>query len=244
MHDIPSRGRDPPTSPASSASAAVAAPPSAQRHTELISKGLRPQPSLRIGTLKRWAAVVHLWGMEARLEAEDGSAPARLMERVARRDRDALTELVVAHDADIVRFCYLISGDAELARDATQNAWFRLWSRPPRLRDPGRLRSWLLSVAANEARQMMRRRGIGRVRELQVTPAAAAFGDPAASDTQLDVRALVSRLDAGDRELLALRYAVGMSSAQIGAHLGITAEGARTRLHRLLERLRRELVNE
>jgi len=177
--------------------------------------------------------------MEARPKAEAGLAQRRLLERVAQRDRDALTDLVIAYDADIVRFCYLISTDAELARDATQGAWFKLWSDPPRLRDDSRLRSWLLSVAANETRQQMRRRRIGRVREIQAMTRLPT-ADQAAED-RLDLRELLARLEPAERELLALRYGLEMSSADIGTHLGVSAEGARTRLHRLLARIRREM---
>jgi RNA polymerase sigma-70 factor (ECF subfamily) len=179
--------------------------------------------------------------MEVRADAEPvGSAPERLLHRVARGDHSAFTELVAAHDSDMVRLCFLISSDAELARDATQNAWQRLWSKPPRLRDESKLRSWLLSVAANEARQMIRRRGIGRVREIQAESRSASL-DNERSDDRLDLQAVLSRLEPADRELLGLRFLFDMSSDQIGAHLGISAEGARTRLHRLLVRIRREL---
>ena len=178
--------------------------------------------------------------MEARLGAEAVPAPGDLLARVAKRDALALEELVAAHDTHMVRLCYVICGDAELARDATQNAWLKLWHGPPRLRDPGRLRSWLLTVAANEARQAMRRRGRRRVREIDAT-SAWAMHEATDRETRLDIRHALARLQPAERELLALRYALGMSSAEMGAHLGISAEGARTRLHRLIERLRAEL---
>lgn len=179
--------------------------------------------------------------MSARLGAEAVHAPAELLERVAQRDPRALEELVAAHDTDMVRLCYVICGDAELARDATQETWFRLWSRPPRLRDTTRLRSWLLSVAANEARQQLRRSRRRRLREVDAT-SAPVRRDGLDAETSLDMRAALARLRPAERELIGLRYALGMSSAEIGAHLGISAEGARTRLHRVIQQLRRELA--
>ena len=186
---------------------------------------------------------MHQSDVEARAQV-DGAGPLseHVMVRLSRREQSALTELVTAYDGDMVRLCYLVSGDRELARDAVQNAWFRAWSKPPTLRDATRVRSWLLSVAANEARQMMRRRGIGRVRELAATRPAADF-DPQASDARLDLTAILRRLDDADRELLALRYGLEMSSAEIAQHFGISSEGVRTRLHRLLGRMRKELGN-
>jgi RNA polymerase sigma factor (sigma-70 family) len=170
-------------------------------------------------------------------------APERLLDRVRRKDEAAMSELVVAHDAEMVRLAYVVCGDRELARDATQTAWHRLWQSPPRLRDESRLRSWLLSVAANEARQQVRRRQVGRVKEIDAhRPAADANGTN--SDVRLDLQSALDRLTPAERELVGLRFILGMTSAEIGVHLGLSAEGARTRLHRVIARLRQELGNE
>jgi len=187
---------------------------------------------------------VHQSDVEAQAQAETSSQhEEHVVARLAQHDQAALTQLVAAYDADMVRLCFMVCGDREIARDATQNAWFRVWSKPPELRDSTRLRSWLLSVAANEARQIMRRRGIGRVREIAATPPRSAF-DAGASDSRLDLTAVLRRLGAQDRELLGLRYGLDMSSIEIAAHLGISPEGVRTRLHRLLARVRKELGDE
>lgn len=174
--------------------------------------------------------------------APGGSTPETLLERIAQGDHVAFTELVEAHDRDMVRLCFLISGDIEVARDATQNAWHKLWSNPPTLRDGTKLGSWLLSVAGNEARQMIRRRRIARVRDLQL--AGQSPPDPGTSDARIDLEAAVRRLDPSERELLGLRYLLGWNSEEIGRHLGLSAEGVRSRLHRLLQRMRAHFGDE
>jgi len=187
---------------------------------------------------------VHQSDVEAQAQAESSSrGEAQVIARLARHDQSALTELVAAHDAAMVRLCFMVCGDREIARDATQNAWYRVWSRPPHLRDASRLRSWLLSVAANEARQMMRRRGIGRVREIAAAPTPTPF-DAGRADSRLDLAEVLRGLSADERELLGLRYGLDMSSIEIAAHLGISPEGVRTRLHRLLARVRKDLADD
>lgn len=184
---------------------------------------------------------MHQSHVEVSAELEAEAQPLdHVLHRLARREQSALTELVTAYDADMVRLSYMICADRDIARDATQQAWYRVWSKPPSLRDESRLRSWLLSVAANEARQIMRRRGIGRVREIQASTGLAAF-DSGRSEERLDLRSVMGRLAPDERELIGLRYGLEMSSAEIGAHLGITSEGVRTRLHRLLARMRKDL---
>jgi RNA polymerase sigma-70 factor (ECF subfamily) len=51
----------------------------------------------------------------------------------------------------------------------------------------------------------------------------------------------LDKLASGERELLALRFAVGLTSQEIGDHLGLTAVAVRSRLLRLLGRLREDL---
>src|SRR5215211_4178505 len=86
-------------------------------------------------------------------------------------DEAAFARIVRAHHDDMVRVSYVISGDSDLAEEAVQSAWPLAWRGLSSLRDPDRLRPWLISVAANEARQLLRRRRRRSVVELEVAAA-------------------------------------------------------------------------
>lgn len=66
--------------------------------------------------------------------------------------------LVHSYHADLLRVAYVVVGDRALAEDAAQATWVRAWEKIDQLRDPSKVRSWLVAVAANEARQIARRR--------------------------------------------------------------------------------------
>jgi len=153
-------------------------------------------------------------------------------------DRDAFTDLVHAHHLALVRTCYVVVGDLEAARDAVQSTWLRLWREPPALRDSSKLRPWLAAGAINEARQRTRRDRRGRILHFALRQREDA---PPGTEDAIDLAAALRRLTDDERELLALRYVLELESAAIGAHLGISPEGARTRLHRLLQKLREEV---
>ena len=155
-------------------------------------------------------------------------------------DADALARIVRAHHDDMARVCFVICGDADLAQDAVQAAWPRAWAKLGTLRDPARLRPWLVSIAVNEARTQLRRRS-GRVTELAIDQVMASVPDPAANAALLDLADAMRRLSAEDRALLALRYVADFDSTELGRALGMSPSGVRTRLHRLLARLRSEL---
>jgi RNA polymerase sigma-70 factor, ECF subfamily len=156
-------------------------------------------------------------------------------------DVDALERIIARHHRDMARVCVVIcGGDADLAEDAVQAAWPIAWRKLDTLRDPERLRPWLVSVAANEARALVRRRR-GPVIEIDIADVASDRDDPARSASVLDLRAALRRLDADDRTLLALRHVAGFDSGEIGLAIGMSASGVRSRLERLLARLREDL---
>lgn len=167
---------------------------------------------------------------------------AGLVDRAARGDEAAFARIVRLHHADMTRVCFVVCGDADLAEEAVAAAWPIAWKRLGSLREPDRLRPWLVSVAANEARQLVRRRNRRNVVELAVAAdGAAAAPDPGGRAADLDLANALARLAPDDRALLALRYVAGLSSTELGRATGMTASGTRARLARLLDRLRSEL---
>ena len=165
--------------------------------------------------------------------------------RLSAGDRQAaFARLVEAHHADLVRFAYLICGDRELAADVAQSTWQAAWAQLDKLRDPGAARAWLLSITANQARRQIRRLALRRVLE----PRSLAWGRRAAPphldpDLDLDLAAALAKLDPRDRQLIALRYVLGLTSEEIGPMVRLSASAVRVRLGRLRERLRRELTD-
>jgi RNA polymerase sigma factor (sigma-70 family) len=99
-----------------------------------------------------------------------------------------------------------------------------------------------MTVAANEAKQLLRKRRT-RARFEVVTDASQEPGgrDPATGVSGLDLREAMSRLDPEDRALLALRYVAGFDSNELATATGISPSGTRTRIERLLKRLREDL---
>lgn len=166
---------------------------------------------------------------------------AALITRAAAGDEAAFARIVQAHHDDMTRVCFVICGDLDVADEAVQAAWAVVWRKLGSLRDPDRLRPWLVSVAANEARQLSRRRRRRAIVELAVAAAATPGGDPAVRVGDLDLANALARLHPDDRALLALRYVAGFDSTELARATGRSPSGTRARLARLLDRLRTEL---
>ena len=173
-----------------------------------------------------------------------GAQVASTLALAAAGDEVAFARLVDAYHADLVRVAYVVSGDPELARDAAQSAWTIAWRKLGTVRDPERVKGWLISVTANEARQMVRRQHRRTVIEIRTgaDPDPAPGGsDPSSAIDRVDLTNALAHLKPEDRGLLAMRYVAGLDSFEIGAMRRMSASGVRIRLARLLDRLRKDL---
>ena len=159
-------------------------------------------------------------------------------------DTVEFARIVAAHHADMTRVAYVVAGgDQDLAEDAVQAAWTIAWRKLGSLRDPARLKPWLISVAANEARQLCRRQRRAALVEIDLATPDPTGRDPADRTGGLDLEQAMGHLSVEDRVLLALRYEAGLDSSEIGALTMRPAATVRWRLARLLARLRKELTD-
>ena len=128
------------------------------------------------------------------------ASAAEQVRRALAGDETAFEWIVENFSADMGRVCFVVCGDQELAEEAVAAAWPLAWRRLDSLRETDRLGSWLLSIAANQARQIARSRRRRAVREVAVT----TVGEPTTSadrDLHIDLANALARLKPDDRGL-------------------------------------------
>lgn len=167
-----------------------------------------------------------------------------MLARATSGDQAAFAQIVEAHHVDMRRVSYVICGDFDVADDAVQQAWQIAWRKLATVRDPDRLRSWLVAIAANETRQLLRRRRRRPEVELERAWDAALFTDPGPDVRFIDLASVLEGLSAQDRALIAMRYVAGMNANDIADVAGGSPSGVRSRLARLLRRIREDLTDE
>lgn len=159
-------------------------------------------------------------------------------------DELAFRRIIVAHHDDMRRVCLAISGDHAIAEEAVQAAWLVAWKKLAKVRSPDHLRPWLVSVAVNEAKHLMRSRGRRSKIELAADVSGlAGGGDPAAGIDLIDLWAAVRRLHPDDRALLTMRYGAGFNASEFAIATGKTPTAIRQRLKRLVDGLREDLID-
>lgn len=172
-------------------------------------------------------------------EPQDGDAD--LIRRSAAGDREAFSELVARHGADVFRFARALASSEAAAEDALQEAFLSAWRGAASFRGDTSVRSWLLTIARNAVYRQHRRR-IGEpethepLSELGLAAGWGAVEDPEAALLRKESHEQFARgleaLDESDREVLLLRDVEGLSGSEVAAILGVSIAAMKTRLHR------------
>lgn len=153
-------------------------------------------------------------------------------------DQVAFARLVDAEGPRAYRLARAILGSSLDAEEAVQEAFLHAWRELPRLRDTTSWPAWFRRITVRAAIDRGRRRP--RVREIEL----GSYEPSAVPDGSLEVeaRADVARalrdLPPDDRALLTLRFLDDLEIPDVAAALGIPAGTVKSRLSRLLGRLR------
>jgi RNA polymerase sigma-70 factor (ECF subfamily) len=175
---------------------------------------------------------------------------AELVERARKGDAAAYEILVGRYQELAFRTAYLIAGGAAEAEDAAQEGFVKAYYALPRFRTGAPFRPWLLQIVANEARN--RRRAAGRRENLALRVADdRPLGDAApspegaalAAEERAALLAALDTLRAEDRQVLAYRYFLDLSEAEMAHALGCARGTVKSRLSRALGRLRALLAS-
>ena len=132
--------------------------------------------------------------------------------------------------------------DRSAAEEVTAQAFERAYRRRASYRPRrGSAEAWVFGIARNAALDELRRRR--RHAELEADPEdfRVAPGDEHAEFLlrRATVRSALASLDPRDRDLVALKFAGGLSNVEIARVLGTSESNVGTRLHRTIEKLRR-----
>jgi len=175
---------------------------------------------------------------------------AELVERARGGDVAAFESLLRVHEQVAFRTAWVVSGGADDAEDAAQEAFVKAFAAMARFRPGAPFRPWLLTIVANEARNRRRSAGRREALALRVSEGEAFPGDAAPSPEsavlEAERRAVLlaglGRLGEADREVITLRYLLDLSEAETAAALDIPTGTVKSRLSRALDRLRGQLL--
>jgi RNA polymerase sigma-70 factor (ECF subfamily) len=168
-----------------------------------------------------------------------------LVERARHGDENAYAELVTRYQALAARTAYVITGSDADAEEAAQDGFVKAFYALDRFRAGAPFRPWLLRIVANEAKN--RRKAAGRRPTVDLSVAEdRPSGDTAlspeeaalASERRTFVLGALGKLREEDRLVIAYRYFMQLSEAEMADALGCARGTVKSRLSRAIARLR------
>ena len=164
-------------------------------------------------------------------------------------DTPAFTQLVERYHDDLIRFLYRLSGNRTIAEEAFQETFLQIHRSADQFDVKRRFKPWLFTIAANKARDLLRKSNRRRALDLSA-PIAGGQGDGTRTYVDLmeidvqqpqehldeeerskQVQQAIDQLPYALREILLLAYFQRMSYAQVAQTLEIPLGTVKSRLH-------------
>ncbi len=164
--------------------------------------------------------------------------------------------LVERYESELFNFLYRLTGDRQTAEDLFQETFLLVYTKMDVFRPDAAFRPWVYTIAANLARDTMRKRRTRRALSLDANLGAdenGRFGDMLAGDSpepqaMLDMNEsadlaheLVKRLPENLREVVVLYFFNAMKYSQISEVLGLPMGTVKSRLFRAVRHMAADL---
>lgn len=175
----------------------------------------------------------------------DRHAERRLIEKAAAGDRAAGEALVRAHQDSLYAYMLRMSGRPDVAEDIVQEAFVRVFTHLDRFDPRFRFSTWLFTIAKRlyvNACQKHRPVYDSGIVEGQRGdwdgPFRLVADDEIRTRDRGVIDALLGRLSAEQREIVALFHQLNWPIARISEHLGMPEGTVKSHLHRARRRMR------
>ena len=153
---------------------------------------------------------------------------------------EELVRMMAEHGDALVRLAYLCLGDAALAEDAVQEAFYKAYRRMDTFRGESAERTWLSSIVINTCRDM-RRGSFMRYFQRTVPMENAEWYGREQTWRDDSVLQAVMALPEPDRQIILLRYYQELPVRQVARTVGLSESAVASRLNRAKEKLRAAL---
>ena len=176
---------------------------------------------------------------------------AQLIQRILTGDDAAFSALVRKYQRSVHALAWRKIGDFHVAEEITQDTFLKAYRKLATLKEPQRFLSWLYVIAANQCKAWLRKKRLWTeslenadsmaLEKATYSGYVIAENERTAIEAQREVvKKLLAKLQESERTIITLHYFSEMSSAEIGAFLGVSANTVRSRLRRAQQRLKRE----
>ena len=162
------------------------------------------------------------------------------------RDQRDITQTIEAHSNTVLRVCSLYFGLRPEREDAFQDTFLKYAQSPKEFADDEHRKAWLISVATNVCKDMLKRAEARNVLTDEIDEAARPSWQP--EDNSADSRAeelteALQKLDEKYRVVLYLKYYECYTASEIAKMLNVPENTVYTNLSRGRDKLKEVLTS-
>lgn len=168
------------------------------------------------------------------------------IQRAQMGDQLAFQQLIEVYQLIVWRTVQVLLPDQADVEDVMQEVWLDVWRGLPNFQPERPLRPWLLTIAANRCHMLTRRRR-GPTQALDTPEAEQLLAidnvleDVLRLEKDLELHVALKSLPIEQRQILELRFFADLDLNEIALIMGIPLGTVKSRLHRALNYLRKQL---
>lgn len=176
----------------------------------------------------------------------------RLVVQAIEGKSEAFERLFDIFQIDVFRMVYYRTRSKQDAEDLTQEIFFRAYKKISGLKEAGRFRTWLFSIAVNRVRDFYRKQRLDNIFTFSTTeddtlaassPQNPDFPEPLKNLLRLDfwkqVEKFLSHLSKMEKEVFLLRFFDQLTLSEISQVLAKSESTVKTHLYRALVKFKK-----
>jgi RNA polymerase sigma-70 factor, ECF subfamily len=158
---------------------------------------------------------------------------AKLVQRFVDGDTEAFDVLFERHHSYVYNVCFNVTGNAEDARDATQEAFVQVYRKASCFNGASAFSTWLYRIAVNQSLDLLRRRSrrptVPMPEDFEVSNSDDGLAD---YHRREDIRESLAALKPEQKAILVLRYFQELSYEEMAEVLDMSVGQVKIKLHR------------
>lgn len=157
-----------------------------------------------------------------------------LLDHVARNDERAFSRLYERFADRIFRYALTLLRNHHLAEEVVQETMIAIWKNAESFGGRSQVSTWIFGIARNQAYTLLRREVAGERRSVE----KLFLPDPAEEvEREEQVRAAMSTLPVGQREVVFLAFYEGLSYGEIARILAVPEGTVKSRMYHAKQKL-------
>ena len=157
--------------------------------------------------------------------------------------REQVNRMMLLYEKDMLKLCYVYLRDMDLAQEALQESFLKVYTHYSTFRGEASEKTWLTRIVVNTCKDHLHSAWF-RNRQLEVPVDSFPISSPPPDETRLDLMAAIMKLPVKNREVVLLKYQQGLNNEEIARVLQLTPMAVSKRMRQAYARLKLTLEGE